>query len=103
MARMRRFARSAAAVVLMIAALEIFGCAFCSPDTCTLAGAFTHRSHQDSSSGDDCLCCCAHLLISSTVHIEPVVVASETSESVTVAPPMAPAFAVYHPPQALVV
>ena len=87
----------------MIAALEIFGCALCSPEACALAGAFTHQSHQDSSSGDDCLCCCAHFLISSTVHVEPVVIASETREIVTVTPPMAPSFAVYHPPQAQVV
>src|SRR5258708_38035179 len=93
--------RSAAALILFIAALEIFACALCSADTCGLQGTLTHQSHQAKSSGDEYLCCCAHLLVAATVHIGPSVRVARAPEIVLVSALITPHSFVYHPPRAL--
>jgi hypothetical protein len=99
MTRLR--AQSAAAVILFVAALEVFGCALCSPDTCALAGTLTHQSHQEQSSGDDCLCCCGHILVGAAVHLEPSVIVAAAPETVLAHLLIAPHSFVYHPPRSL--
>lgn len=95
--------RSAAAVILFLAAFEIFGCMLCSADTCQLAGTLTHQSHQTKSSGDDCLCCCGHLLVASAVHIEPVTLVALGPQPEPTQATIERHAAVYHPPRALTV
>ena len=101
MTRARWPTRSAAAVILLIAAFEVFGCVLCSADTCELQGTLTHQSHQAESSGDDCLCCCGHLLVGTAVQIEPFMLVARAPQPVLMQPAIAPQSFVYHPPRAL--
>lgn len=93
--------RTATAVILFIAAFEIFACALCSADTCELQGSLTHQSHQATSSGDQCLCCCRHLLVSTAVSVEPFVIRASAPKPVLTSVPLVQRSAVYHPPRAL--
>ena len=92
--------RSAAAVILFIAAFEIFGCALCSGDTCELQGSMTHQSHQTSPSGDQCLCCCGHLMVASVIHVEPVTLVTRATPAELKQPTIERHSYVYHPPRA---
>lgn len=92
--------RSAAAVILFIAAFEILGCALCSEDTCELQGSMTHQSHQTSPSGDQCLCCCGHLMVAAAVHIEPVTAVTLATPGEPIQPTIERQSSVYHPPRA---
>jgi hypothetical protein len=92
--------RSAAAVILFIAAFEIFGCALCSGDTCELQGTMTHQSHQTSRSGDQCLCCCGHLMVVSAIHVEPVTIVTPAAPAEPTQPTIERHAPVYHPPRA---
>lgn len=93
--------RTATAVILLIAAFEIFACALCSADTCELQGSLTHQSHQATSSGDQCLCCCGHLLVVAAARVEPSVIRASAPEPVLTSAPRVHHSAVFHPPRAL--
>ena len=99
----RLTARTAAATILFVAAFEIFGCGLCSGDTCALQGAFSHQSHQTKSSGDECLCCCGHLLIASTIHVEPVSLVTPAPDPEPRQATIERQLSVYHPPRAVAV
>lgn len=93
--------RSGAAIILFVAAFEIFECALCSADTCELQGTLTHQSHQTTSSGDECLCCCGHLLVTSAVHIEPVALVALAPQPEPNHATIERHVAVFHPPRTL--
>src|SRR6516162_2086573 len=99
MGRARGAYRSAAVIILLIAAFEFFGCALCSGDTCEFQGNFGDQTHQTTSSGDQCLCCCGHLLVSTAVHVAPsaiVTAAPGVPLPERLVPSQRP---VYHPPR----
>ena len=86
-------------MILFVAAFEIFVCGLCSGDTCALQGTLTHRSHQTSDSGDQCLCCCGHLLVAAAVHIEPITIVTSAAHAPTIQATLERQFSVYHPPR----
>ena len=92
--------RSAAAVILFIAAFEIFGCALCSGDTCELQGTMTHHSHETLPSGDQCLCCCGHLMVAPAIHVEPVRIVTHAAPVEPIQPTIERHTLVYRPPRA---
>ena len=91
--------RVVAVAILLLTALELFGCELISPTACEIAGIPSDGGSSKPFDGDSCLCCCFHIVVSAQIELTPTFDTAPTFVLAQCAPPSAEASHIYHPPR----
>ena len=91
--------RLTAIFLVLFTAVEVLACDLLPDSDCYISQSQSQHKHQGPSSGDNCMCCCAHLVVAKRVTLVPqvLIVAAPPEESVE-RPLFAPS-SIEHPPQ----
>lgn len=91
--------RFTAIFLVLFTAVEVFACDLLPDSDCYISQSPSQHKHQKPSSGDNCMCCCAHLVVAKRVNLIPEVLIVPAPQEETVEQPLLAPSSIDHPPQ----
>jgi hypothetical protein len=99
MGLLSRAFRLTAIFLVLFTAVEVLACDLLPNSDCYISQTQSQHKHQGPTSGDNCMCCCAHLVVSKRVTlVPPVLIVPAVREENAEQPLLAPS-SIDHPPQ----
>jgi hypothetical protein len=91
--------RLTAIFLVLFTAVEVFACDVLPDSDCYISQSQSQHKHQGPTSGDNCLCCCAHLIVVKRAALAPQVLTVPAPREEAVEQPLFAPSSIDHPPQ----